>query len=118
MCRYGLTTLRHLPPQPFLDLHQTSRYRRILAGDCSRLRNRIHKAPAHCRLRLGGALTNILGMNGRRILDSLSGHVRCKRDLLACIPTPIIDVQVWQAQGNLRMSVRPPSQGMAGRIRA
>ena len=95
VCQYGLATPSYVPPQPFRDLRQTSRYRRTLVEDRSRLRNRIHKALDHCGLRLGGALTNILGMNGRRILDgviqgrsadgildSLSGHVRGKRQLL------------------------------------
>ena len=38
------------------------RGRPSLMGDRSRLRNRIHKALDHFGLRLGGALTNILGM--------------------------------------------------------
>ena len=95
VCQYGLATPSYVPPRPFRDLRQTSRYRRTLVADRSRLRNRMHKALDHCGLRLGGALTDILGMNGRRILeglvqgrgvdgilDSLSGHVRPKRDLL------------------------------------
>ena len=95
VCQYGLATPSYVPPRPFRDLRQTSRYRRTLVGDRSRLRNRIHQALDHCGLRLGGALTDILGMNGRRILDglvqgraadeilaSLSGHVRHKRELL------------------------------------
>ena len=84
-----------MPPRPFRNLRQLSRYRRKLVGERSRARNRIHKALDHDGLRLGGALTDILGMNGRRILDgllagrpkekilaSLSGHVSKKRALL------------------------------------
>ena len=95
VCQYGLATPSYVPPKPFRDLRQTSRYRRTLTADRSRLKNRLHKALDHCGLRLGGALTDILGLNGRRILDglvvgrtaeqilpTLSGHVRRKRELL------------------------------------
>ena len=95
VCQHGLATPTYVPPQPFRDLHQTSHCRRSLVGDGGRLRNRIHWVLDHCGLRLGGALTNILGMSGRRvrdgviqgrsadgILDSLSGHVGRKRKLL------------------------------------
>ena len=95
VCQYGLATPSFVPPRPFRDLRQTSRYRRSLTADRSRLKNRLHKALNHCGLRLGGAPTDILGLNGRRILDglvagrttaqilpTLSGHVRRKRVLL------------------------------------
>ena len=67
-------------------------------GDYSRLRNRIQKELDHRGQHLARALTNILGMNGccisdgvmqgksaEGILNSLSGHVRRKRDLLPAI---------------------------------
>ena len=95
VCQYGLATPSYVPPQPFRDLRQTSRYGRTLTGDRSRVRNRIHKAPDHCGLRQGGALGDILGLNGRRILKglvagrtaaeilpTLSVHVRGKLELL------------------------------------
>ena len=95
VCQYGLATPSYVPPQPFRDLRRTSHCRRTLTGDRSRVRNRIHKALDHCGLRLGGALSDILGLNGRRILKglvagrtaaeilpTLSGHVRGKLELL------------------------------------
>ena len=95
ICQFGLALPSYVPPRPFRNLRQLSRYRRKLVGERSRARNHIHKALDHDGLRLGGALTDILGMNGRRILDgllagrpkeeilaSLSGHVSQKRALL------------------------------------
>ena len=95
LCQYGLATPSYVPPQPFRDLRRTSRCRRTLTGDRSRVRNRIHKALDHCGLRLGGALSDIPGLNGRRILkglvagrtaaeilSTLSGHVRGRLELL------------------------------------
>ena len=95
ICQSGLALPSYVPPRPFRNLRQLSRYRRNLVGERSRARNRIHKALDYDGLRLGGASTDILGMNGRRILDgllagrpkeeilaSLSGHVSQKRALL------------------------------------
>ena len=91
LCRPSL-----VPPREFRQLRQLSRYRRKLVAERSRTRNRIHKTVDHDGVRLGGALADIFGRNGRRILDglaagrsaadilrSLTGHVRSKRELLA-----------------------------------
>ena len=121
VCQYGLATPSYVPPKPFRDLRQTSRYRRTLTADRSRLKNRLHKALDHSGLRLGGALTDILGLNGRRILDglvagrtaeqilpTLSGHVRRKRELLE---------QVLEARPGRLLAVppaRPAAQDRRG----
>lgn len=65
-----------MPPQPFCDLRQTSRYRRTLTGDRSRVRNRSHKALMD-------------GRTDAEILPKLGGHMRGKlelpeRELEAC----------------------------------
>ena len=81
----------YVPPRRFRQLRQLCRYRRKLVGERSRARNRLHKTLDHDGLRLGGALSDILGMNGRRILDGpverilagLTSHVRAKLGLLA-----------------------------------
>ena len=95
VCQFGLGTPSYIPPPEFRVLRAMTRNRRKQVGERSRARNRVQKLLDHCGLRLGGALTDILGMNGRRILEglgwgravdeilaSLSGHVRPKRDLL------------------------------------
>ena len=108
----------------FRDLRQLSRYRRKLVGELSRARNRIHKALDHDGLRLGGALTDILGMNGRRILDgllagrpkekilaSLSGHVSQKRALLEEVLEEVLEAELdarmaadlWPYERQLRL---------------
>ncbi len=82
ICQLGLCRPSYVPPRKFRQLRQLSRYRRKLVGERSRARNRIHKTLDHDGLRLGGALSDIFGRNGRKILASLSGHVRHKRELL------------------------------------
>ena len=116
ICQFGLALPSYVPPRPFRELRPLSRYRRKLAGERSRARNRIHKALDQDGLRLGGALSDILGMNGRRILDgllagrskdrilaSLSGHVRRKRELLEeVLEAGLRPHSVWRLRDLLR----------------
>ena len=83
ICQFGLATPSYVPPRRFRHLRQLCRYRRQLVSERSRARNRLHKTLDHDGLRLGGALSDILGMNGRRILAGLTSHVRAKLGLLA-----------------------------------
>ena len=96
ICQFGLCRPSYVPPRNFRQLRQLSRYRRKLVGERSRALKRIHKTLDHDGLRLGGALSDIVGRYGRKILAglaaddsqaeilaSLSGHVRHKRELLA-----------------------------------
>ena len=116
ICQFGLCRPSYVPPRDFRQLRQLSRYRRKLVGERSRARNRIHKTLDHDGLRLGGALSDIFGRNGRTILDglaagrskaailaSLSGHVRHKRDLLEQVLAARLDPHaVWKLRDLLR----------------
>ena len=75
ICQFGLALPSYVPPPLFRQVRQLTRYRRKLVGERSRARNRVHKTLDHDGLRLGGVLTDIFGVNGRRILDGLvAGH--------------------------------------------
>ena len=75
ICQFGLALPSHVPPRRFRQLRQLTRYRRTLAAERCRNRNRIHKTFDHDGLRLGGILSDIFGVNGRHILDGLvAGH--------------------------------------------
>ncbi len=78
------------------DLSDISRQRCQLVGERSRTRNRVKKVVGRSGLRLGGILTDVFGVNGRKvlkgvlearprefILESLTPHVRHKYDLFA-----------------------------------
>lgn len=91
VCQFGLATPSYVPPRHFRQLRQLTRYRRTLVAERSRARNRVHKTLDHDGLRLGGVLSDVFGINGRRILDglvagetpsrilsTLSRHVRSK----------------------------------------
>ena len=95
VCQFGLGTPSVVPARELRELRALSRYRRTLVGQRSRVRNRVGKVLDLGGARVGGVITDIFGVNGRRIfdglvqrvdrqtvLDSLSGHVRRKLDRL------------------------------------
>ena len=49
-----------------------SRQRRILVGQRSTVRNRVQKIIDRAGVRIGGILSNVFGVNGRKILDGLA----------------------------------------------
>ena len=71
ICQFGLALPSFVPPRRFRQLRQLTRYRRTLVAERSRARNRVHKTLDQDGLRLGGILSDIFGVNGRRILDGL-----------------------------------------------
>ena len=95
VCQFGLGRPSFVPSREFRELRLPSRHRRTLVAERSRARNRVAKVVDRSGARIGGVITDIFGMNGRRILDglvdrlgrdailgSLSGHVRDKLDRL------------------------------------
>jgi len=75
VCQFGLARPSYVPPREFSELRQQCRYRRTVVADRARIRNRLQKTLDHDGLRLGGLLSDLLGLNGRRILDGLvQGH--------------------------------------------
>ncbi len=91
VCQFGLCTPSHVPPEPFRELRALSRQRRTLVGQRSTVRNRVQKIIDRAGVRIGGILSDVFGLNGRKILDglaqgverevilaSLTGHVASK----------------------------------------
>ena len=81
ICQFGLAEPSFVPPRHFRRLRELTRYRRKLVAERSRNRNRVHKTLDRDGLRIGGVLTDIFGVNGRRILDGLAAG-RAPRDIL------------------------------------
>lgn len=71
VCQFGLAQTSMVPPRAFRELRHTSRHRRRLIQSRSSVRNRIHKTLDRVGCRIGGVLSDIFGMNGRRILDGM-----------------------------------------------
>ena len=89
VCQFGLCNPSLVPPKAFRALRRVARARRKIVAERTRTRNRVHKIVDSAGLRVGGVLSDLFGVNGRRILDglvagkeraeimaALSGHVR------------------------------------------
>ena len=72
VCQFGLCTPSHVPPEPFRQLRSLSRQRRILVRQRSTVRNRVQKIIDRAGVRIGGILSDVFGVNGRKILDGLA----------------------------------------------
>lgn len=116
VCQFGIGTSSYIPPRAFRDLRSMTRNRRKLVADRSRARNRIQKLLDRNGLPLGGVLSDIFGLNGRRILDglvaqqspdtilaSLTGHVRRKLEPLAETLAATLEAEsLCQLRGHLQ----------------
>ena len=72
VCQFGLCTPSHVPPEPFRELRALSRQRRVLVRQRSTVRNRVQKIIDRAGVRIGGILSDVFGVNGRKILDGLA----------------------------------------------
>ena len=72
VCQFGLASASHVPPKAFREARVLTRYRRSLVGQRGQVRNRVHKVLDRSGVRVGGVLSDIFGMNGRRMVDGLA----------------------------------------------
>lgn len=92
ICQFGLCSPSFVPPADFRHLRKVSRQRHKVVRLRATLRTRIHQVIDAAGRRVGGILSDLFGVNGRRILDglvaglspqtilaNLSGHVRARR---------------------------------------
>lgn len=96
VCQFGLTTWSFVPPKTFREARVLSRHRRKLINTRNGVANRVHKMLDANGIQIGGILSDIFGLNGRRILEglrqgktqqeilgSLTGHVERKREAIS-----------------------------------
>ena len=95
ICQFGLCAPSFVPPADFRALRKVSRQRHKVVRLRATLRTRIHQVLDGAGIRAGGLLSDLFGVNGRRLLDglvagrsreailaSLSGHVRARLSAL------------------------------------
>ena len=125
VCQFGIGTPSYIPPLAFRELRGMTRNRRKLVADRSRARNRIHKLLDRNGLQLGGVLSDIFGLNGRRVLDGLvaqqppetilaglTRHVRPKLEPLAETLAATLDAEsLCQLRGHLLRPCQPANRG-------
>ena len=104
----GLLRRSFVPPKPIRALRNLTRYRKAQIGERQREANRLHKILEDTGIKLDCVATDILGVSGRAMLDSLVAgttdpHVLRARPRQAAGEDP-------SAQGGARGSLRSPAR--------
>src|SRR5205807_5681640 len=60
-----------VPPRPLRNLRDLTRHRAQLAGEHTRVANRIHKLLEDANIKLGAVASDVLGKSGRKMLRAL-----------------------------------------------
>jgi len=67
----GLLRGSFVPPRSLRDLRDLTRHRAQLAGEHTRVANRIHKLLEDANIKLGAVASDVLGKSGRKMLQAL-----------------------------------------------
>jgi transposase len=71
LLQYGLLRGSFVPPRSLRNLRDLTRQRAQLAGEHTRVANRIHKLLEDANIKLGAVATDVLGKSGRKMLRAL-----------------------------------------------
>jgi transposase len=71
LLQYGLLRGSFVPARPLRDLRDLTRHRAQLAGEHTRVANRIHKLLEDANIKLGSVASDVLGKSGRKMLQAL-----------------------------------------------
>jgi transposase len=72
LLRHGLLQGSFIPDRPQRELQELVHYRRALVDERNREVNRIHKVLQGANIKLSDAVTDVLGVSGRAMLDALA----------------------------------------------
>ena len=81
LLQYGLLRGSFVPPRLVRQLRDLTRHRAQLAGEHTRVANRIHKLLEDANIKLGSVASNILGKSGRAMLWAMLGGERDPKNL-------------------------------------
>ncbi len=71
LLEHGLVRASFVPPKPFRELRDLTRYRKSLTWERSREANRLQKQLEDANIKLASVATRVLGASGRAMLDEL-----------------------------------------------
>jgi transposase len=71
LLQHGLLRSSFVPPRPVRELRDLTRQRAQLAGEHTRVANRIHKLLEDANIKLGAVASDVLGKSGRAMLQAL-----------------------------------------------
>jgi len=105
LLEHGLLRGSFVPPTPIRELRDLTRYRKTITQERSRAINRLHKTLEDADIKLASVATDVLGVSGRAMLETL---VRGNTDP---------DVLAELARGALRKKLPALRQALNGRFR-
>lgn len=104
--RCGLIEKSFVPNEEIRDLRDLTRYRRKLLQNTTQEKNRIHKILQDANLKLTTFISDIFGVSGRALLESIiNGEVLDKKQILNMV------------KGNIRRKVPELIEALNGRLR-
>src|SRR5438445_8275937 len=83
LLEHGLLRASFVPPAPFRELRELTRYRRQLIEERAREANRVQKVLETANIKLGDVATDVLGASGRAMLKALIAGERDAHKLAA-----------------------------------
>lgn len=104
LLEHGLLRASFVPPAPFRELRELTRYRRQLVEDRARDANRVQKVLETANIKLAAVATDVLGTSGRAMLKALIAGERDAEKLAAL------------AQGLLRKKAAQLREALVGRV--
>ncbi|MGH7971252.1 MAG: IS110 family transposase, partial [Limisphaerales bacterium] len=69
--RHGLVRASYVPRMEIQDLRELTRYRAQVTADRARVSNRIQKVLEGANVKLGSVATDVMGVSGQKILESI-----------------------------------------------
>jgi len=105
LLEHGLLRGSFVPPTPIRELRDLTRYRKTITQERSRAINRLHKTLEDADIKLASVATDVLGVSGRAMLETL---VRGNTD-----PDVLADL----ARGALRKKLPALREALSGRFR-
>jgi transposase len=104
LLEHGLLRASFVPPAPFRELRELTRYRRQLVQERAREANRVQKVLETANIKLGDVATDVLGASGRAMLKALIAGERDAETLAGL------------AQGLLRKKKAQLREALVGRV--
>jgi transposase len=104
LLEHGLLRASFVPPAPFRELRDLTRYRRQLVQERAREANRVQKVLETANIKLGDVATDVLGASGRAMLKALIAGDRDAETLAGL------------AQGLLRKKKAQLREALVGRV--
>ena len=108
--RHGLIQPSFVPPEDIRDLRDLTRYRRKLVQNVTQEKNRIHKILQDANLKLTSFITDIFGVSGRALLESIvNGEVLDEHQIRNMVKTRLkrkVPELIQALNGRLRVHHR------------